>query len=622
MKQVLIRIILLLIAALFPLNGYSFALKDLFSIEKLKILNYLDVNKTPSNGGWLRSVTVKIPTQLDIAGLATSQIPFLNVSSNKEGQVTFVSWFQTEKEADNLLSFVDYLNKIPYDSKQIINNFEIGEEIRFKTQLSFLTGVSSLPKLLITPMALEGNTILTGEFIVYIKKINATEVEVSFTNSNDQEKGVKGNIGTNTNLKFINVDSHLNVSFKKLFPRLLDFSNADNSTYSRTFSYKVDLASEEGNSFYNKLLGSALIAEDLKSLIDKKNYNLAQIQKLFIDPLDENNKGITSINFGSLKNTQFHQRFNLGWLFKNSNSQKYRRLWYQYRDTYNQEHFYLVDEFSLVKAKEFLFGLGTQFNESRIARAFYTSDEHGKPIDFLELQLSNSLSLKTKKSSSFIGSWEKMLKNNFRNEATDELIDIINIANKKKQTLKADVKFTIRDNFFILLKEKYFTTGTSNQTAKKEIKMALSRYLDSLENLDVFTANSCIGKICDILSKNKKSNSQLYANELTGITEALLDLLNETNSIAEKSKILVNLKKNALFTAIPIGLMMSLLPEKDYAKAFNYTLSAENETENTKKTLTQGLLKNYLTKNIMETVQYLQGELLRPSVLNKCLLYY
>lgn len=600
----------------------ALSLKDFFSVEKLKILNYLDVTKTPSEGGWLRSVTVKIPAQLDIAGLATSQIPFLDVNSNKDAQVTFVTWFATEKEADNLLSFVDYLNKIPYKSEQIMDNFAIGEEIRFKTKLSFLTGVSAVPKLLITPMALKGNTILTGEFAVYIKKISEKEIEISYTNVNDQEKGINGNIGTNTNLKVINVDSSLNVSLKKWFPRLVDFSNSDSSTYARTQSFVVDLSSEKGQEFYNKLLGSAVLTEELKSLLEKRSYSLEQIKSLFVDPYTSANDGVTPKEFGSIKSSEYKQKFSLGWLFKNSNTQQYRRLWYQHQNQQQQESYYLVDEFEITKGKNNLLGFGTVLNEKRVAKAFYQSDEKGTPQRFIELQLNNSLNLTTKDSIKHITNWEKRLKNNFP-EVTEisELMDFLKIASEEKETLKTEVKFTLKEQFFRFLNEKYHQNKSRNQSLR-EIIQHINSHLDKLPRLSILTLNSCIGKVCDFFSSKNKSNSQLYAAEVESLALSIYQITKSKTTLKEKSNELAELRKNPLFSAMPIGILTGLLDKESFENLVNFEIIANNEKTKETKKIQFGQNKKALSQSLLETIQFLQGEILNTRPLNKCLLYY
>lgn len=622
MRFILIVPIFILGCFLWGAPAKALNLKDFFSVEKLKILNYLDVTKTPSQGGWLRSVTVKIPAQLDMAGLATAQVPFLDVNSNKNAQVTFVTWFPTEKEADNLLSFVDYLNKIPYKSEQIKDNFAIGEEIRFKTRLSFLTGVSAVPKLLITPMALKGNTILTGEFSVYIKKISEKDIEISYTNVNDQEKGINGNIGTNTNLKIINIDSSLNVSLKKWFPRFVDFSNSDNSTYARTQSFILDLSSEKGKDFYNKLLGSAVITEELKSLLEKRSYSLEQIRSLFVDPYAHHEEGVTPKELGSIQSTEYKQKFSLGWLFKNSNSQKYRRLWYQHQDQQQQESYYLVDEFEITKGKNNFLGLGTVLNEKRVAKAFYQSDNQGTPLRFIELQLNNSLNLKTKDSIKHITNWEKRLKDNFPDIVEiPELMGFLKIISEEKETLKAEVKFTLKDQFFHILNEKYHQNKTRQQ-ALKEIISSIHLYLDRLPRLSILTFNSCMGKACDFLSSAKRTNSQLYASEIELLALSIYKITKAKTTLKEKSNELAELRKNPIFSALPIGILTSLLDKENLDRLANFEILATNEKTKESKRISFGENKKALSQSLLETIKFLQGEILHTSPLNRCLVYY
>lgn len=613
--------LLVITLAFGSLQTQALSLKDFFSIEKLKILNYLDVSKTPENNGWLRTVTVKIPAQLDLAGLATSQIPLLEVSSDKNSEVTFMTWFPSEKEADNILSFVDYLNKIPYRAEQITDNFAIGEEIRFKTKLSFLTGLNAVPKLILTPVSLKGNTIVTGEFSVNIKKISATEVELSYTNVNDQEKGITGNVGTNTNFKFIKIDSQLNVSLLKYFPRLMDFANTDNTTYSRTQSFKIDLSSENGKSFYNKLLASSLITENLKSLLEKRTYKLEEIKKLYIDPYQQV-QGVDPKEFGSLNSNQWKQKFSIGWVFKKTNTQSYRRLWYQHQNEHQEISYYLVDEFQVTLNKTNLFGFGSQQDEKRIGKALYQADAKGNPLRFVELQLNSSLDVKSKNTHRFIKDWENRLQNNFYNTPeTTELTEILKLISDKKQTVNASIKFTVKDVFFYRLQESLVNSKTKKQ-ALKEITHRINSYMDKLQNVRILTPDSCVGKICDLFRKNKTPFSQLYEKEIRELAESIYELTKNRLSLKEKSKELAELRKNPLFADYPIGVLTSLLPEEVINQSVAFELTAKNGLTEESKSIKFGYNNSLLSKNLMSTIKFLQGEAFSTTPLNRCLIYY
>lgn len=606
---------------LFAFQTQAVSFKDLFSIEKLKVLNYLDVKKTQENDTWLRSVTVKIPTQLDIAGLATSQIPFLDISSDKTSEVTFVTRFASEKEADNILSFVDYLNKIPYRSEQIMDNFALGEEIRFKTKLSFLTGVNAVPKLPIAPMALKGNTIITGQFSVIIKKISPTEIELTYTNTNDQEKGLSGNVGTNTNFKFIKIDSQLHVSLLSFFPRFVDFSNADNSTYSRTQSFKIDLSTDEGKSFYNRLLTSSLVTENLKSLLEKRDYTLEQIKRLYVDPYEKTH-GVEAKEFGSLSSEQFKQYFSHGWIFKNAKTQSYRRLWYQHQNPHQEPSYFLVDEFQLANKRTHIFGFGSEQAEERIGRALYLANQKGQPIRFIELQLNSALNIKSKNTLKFIQKWQKQLSDNFQNTTeTSELIEILKQVSDEKQTVTSEIKFSLKEAFFSYLAESLIG-NSSKSKALKQITSRLNSYFDSLPKLRVLTLTSCIGKACDFLTRKQTMNSDLYRAEILSLAESIYELSKSQLSLKEKSQELAELRKNPLFVSYPIGILTSLVNEDKLKEIVAFELTSYNaKTEQTKR-IKFGANNSFLSRNLLETIKFLQGETLATSILNRCLLHY
>lgn len=613
--------LLVLSFSFLTLQTQALSLKDLLSIEKLKVLNYLDVNKAQDQDTWLRSVTVKIPTQLDIAGLATSQIPFLDVSSDKSSEVTFITRFSTEKEADNILSFVDYLNKIPYRSEQIMDNFALGEEIRFKTKLSFLTGLNAVPKLLITPMALNGSTVVTGEFAVNIKKISPTEIELTYTNTNDQEKGVKGNIGTNTNFKFIKVDSQLHVSLLSYFPRLVDFSNADNNTYSRTQSFRIDLSTEQGKSFYNKLLASSLITENLKSLLEKRDYKLEEIKKLYVDPY-EKVPGVTAKEFGSLNSQQLKQHFSLGWIFKKAKTQSYRRLWYQHQNSNQENTYFLVDEFQLTNKRTHIFGFGSEKTEDRIGRALYQADNKGQPIRFIELQLNSTLNIKSKNTIKYIQNWQKRLAENFPNTPdTEELIDVLKQISDDKQTVTSEIKFTLKEGFFSYLQEN-FQKNSSKSQSLKQLNAKLNNYFDSLPKINIFTLNACVGKACDFFTRGQSKNSDLYKAEIQDLAESIYELSKNRLSLKEKSKELAELRKNPLFAIYPIGILTSLVNENNLHNLVAFELTSQNKKTEQTKSIKFGYNNSLLSKNLLETIKFLQGESFQTLQLNRCLLHY
>lgn len=617
----LIRNLLVLILIMATPWAQSISLKDFFTVEKLKFLNYLDVTKTPTENGWLRSVTVKIPTQLDIAGLATSQIPFLSLNTNKNSQVTFVSWHPTEKEADSLLSFVDYLNKIPYEANQILEHFNVNEEIRFKTQLSILTGLNAVPKLIVTPMALEGANIISGEFDVYLKKISSTEVELSFTNTNNQEKGINGNIGTNTNLKIINIDSHLNFSLKKFFPRFLDFSNTTGETLSRTLSFKVDLGTPQGKDFYHKLLSSALLTEELKSIIDKNNYSLAEIKSQFIDPYNLPEEGITPLQFGSLKSTEQNQKFSFGWIFNNLTTQSFRRLWYQLNDARAQKHYYLVDDFKLQKRKKQFLGLGTELNESQTGKAFYLANEMGAPVKLIELVLTSNLDLKTKNSLKYIEKWQEKLRNNFDISEISQALEILKIVTTQKQDLKGQIAFSINHTYFKTVANNYdYSLPKTNIIEKMNTR--LNSYLDNLPILPIFTASSCVGKLCNLFKKDKFKNSELYQEEIKSLTELFYELSHPKTDVNKQVKLIALLRKNPLFIELPIGIISQFIPEKDLAQVLSYEITTKNESTKERQQVVHRYSQNPKISKVLETIQYLQGEILKPAVFNRCLLNY
>lgn len=613
--------LLVLSLCFFAFQTQAISLKDLFSIEKLKILNYLDVSKAQDKDTWLRTVTVKIPTQLDIAGLATAQIPFLDISSDKNSEVTFVTRFPTEKEADNILTFVDYLNKIPYRSEQIMDNFALGEEIRFKTKLSFLTGVNAVPKLLITPMALNGSTVVTGEFLVNIKKISQTEIELTYTNTNDQEKGVKGNIGTNTNFKFFKVDSQLHISLLSYFPRLVDFSNVDNNTYSRTQSFRIDLSTDEGNAFYNKLLASSLLTENLKSLLDKRDYKLEEIKKLYVDPY-EKVQGVSAKEFGSLNSEEFKQYFSHGWIFKKAKTQSYRRLWYQHQNPHQENTYFLVDEFQLTNKRTHFFGFGSEKTEDRIGRALYQSDNKGRPIRFIELQLNSTLNVNAKSSLKYIQNWKNRLTDNFPNTPeVNDLIDILKQTSEAKQTVTSEIKFSLKESFFSYLHDSLQGNASKAQTLK-QLTLKLSNYFDSLPKLNILTLNSCVGKACDFFSKGQSKNSDLYKTEILDLADRIYELTKSKLSLKEKSKELAELRKNPLFAVYPIGILTSLVNEMDLQRLVSFELTSYNKKTEESKSIKFGSNNSVLSKNLLETIKFLQGESFETPLLNRCLLHY
>lgn len=606
----------------------DFSLSNISQLKKFGLMNFIEFEVSKEDSVWTRTVTVSIPSSFDIAGLATAQIPFFKLDTNKENSVTFVTIHSTEQEANNILEFVDYLNKIPYRAEKIISDFQIGEEIRFKTQLSFLTGFSALPKLFISPMKIAGDTVISGNFSVIIKKISETEIEMSMTHINDQEKGVKGNIGTNSNLNFFDMDSKLNLKFKKFIPRVLDFSSVDNNISARTFSYKVDLNTANGKKFYNDLLGSALTLEDLKSVVSKNDeLSLEELKKSLVHS-GKNQIGVISQDFGALKSDEFSKKFNLGYLFKRIRTQKYSRIWYRLEDVKKDQHFYMMDEFTLAKGVNHLFGYGAVANERRTGKAFYETNYDGTPVEFLEFQLVNSFDLKAKESKYYNASWIKMIEDSFGLEEINSLKEYLDFAEHTKSQLKANVTFSIKDNFFDFISSKY---GQESLLAGKsmtkdimvnQLQQLISDYLNKIEKVDVITLNSCIGRVCDLFLKNKNKNSELYKKEIYEIASVLVEIIENKKDLKKKSLLLASLRKNPLFIQFPIGITSSLVDEDNKEKIFSYEISVENVTSKEKKLIKFGRLKKNQSKSIIETIKFLKGESLRPVFINKCLLLY
>lgn len=500
-------------------------------------------------------------------------------------------------------------------------NFALGEEIRFKTKLSFLTGVNAVPKLLITPMALNGNTIVTGEFAVNIKKISPTEIELSYTNTNDQEKGVSGNIGTNTNFKFIKIDSQLHVSLLSYFPRLVDFSNTDNNTYSRTQSFKIDLSTDAGKTFYDKLLASSLITENLKSLLENRDYTLAEIKKLYVDTY-EKTQGVTAKEFGSLNSEQLKQYFSHGWIFKKAKTQSYRRLWYQHQNPNQESTYFLVDEFQLTNKRTHIFGFGSEQTEDRIGRALYQANQKGQPIRFIELQLNSSLNIKSKNTQKYLQKWQKQLTDNFPNTPeTNDLVEVLKQISDEKQTVTSEIKFSLKEAFFSHLSDS-LKENTSKSKSVRQLTLKLNSYFDSLPKLRVLTLNSCVGKACDFFSREQSKNSDLYKPEILDLANSIYELSKSKLSLKDKSKELAELRKNPLFAIYPIGILTSLINEDKLNQIVAFELTADNAKTEQSKSIKFGSNNSLLSKNLLETIKFLQGESFSTPRLNRCLLHY
>jgi hypothetical protein len=603
--------------------------------KKLKLIQQfgLTVEEVP-NEGYLRVVRVAIPEDLNMLKWATKFLP-VDLGAVKGGNVVFRKFYRTYDEANGMLNTIDYLQRVPLTADIAMGQFQEGEQVSFESRLVFSTGLKTLSRLGLSPAGISGKVILTGTFLVQLKRLDGDRIKLAITSTQARDRRFKGHIGSDSEFQFLQAKVN-GISLKDLNPQLFEYSKGQQDKKYLTFVYDIDLGQEAGKKFYNRLIQSGAVG-DLEHMKDFVRNPMALIDgeigsemtldsSVPVEHLEQVRQGdaVKVIYSGMQKQDGEISETKLFWGFSKSFKETSHKNTLVYLDeSGGSRQTFIFDKMAFENGKRRLFGYWLAEDKSTTISIVSKSDSLGGYEGLLGLS-AQSVYFAKGSNLAALNQWKRhfqlILPSFIHAQFWFQGWDFYEKVPGARVSL--DIQF---DPLFF---ERIVADVANVPDVKKYFELKAIDYLERVGDPNINTLRACYVKVCEFLRlRENDSVFYDYLDEIKKIAEIMTEYVEIGKTPEEKVRTLARLKSSALFKELGVGYLISLIPAEQLYRYISVDFTAENydpkradlstEFFTKERSIHFGLAKNSIIDNVVKNEKLSRGSsgsILQPQI--------
>ncbi len=506
---------------------------------------------------WQREITIDVPSIPDLFKFVTVPFPILDMSTNKSVSFNFKKIYRTQEEAQNIVDTLEILKKIPWTSKLLNSTLKVGESFSLTTDLAVSAGLKSPQLFGFAPVGANGGQMLKGKFNVLVRKISESQIELFLVRQHQQGQSFSSSVGSQIDMKSF---ANLNIAgFKlsELNPQFFNYNRNFGSNNSEASGFKVDLATKVGRDFYNSIMRTTLVGEDLAQIIHmtKRNFTELESEQKNRQPpaLEQQDLGVTS-------GSEFSASRNLGYLNRQTKTVSTQNTHLKFRNSHGEMKNYLVDETVFYTQKKKVFGFWSTHLQNLSTKALYEASDLGKESSLIGFEFTNYFSSTSESKKEY-----KIWLDSIRNFVPELAYTTIQEQNWFDEKARFAPRLSVASVF---PKSSYdiLSARLENMTQRQKENWFADQIITYMENKKWPEANllrKCWNGFCKILTSESSQAERLIPyQEVESLAKKLANWSDGQQPLEQQKKSFVELSQDKLFASISAGFLSAVVGDE------------------------------------------------------------
>jgi hypothetical protein len=550
-------ILLLFVLGLNPLA--SAGIKDFFIKQKDKIQKAAQIKIFPIQVNnetlWQKEITIDSPSLPDLFKFVTVPFPLVDMGSSKTVSMTFKKIYSTQEEASNITNSLEILKKIPFTAGLLNSTLNVGESFQLTNQFDVSAGLKSPQLFGLAPIGANGGQELKGKLSLLVRKISETQIELYIIREHQQGQKLSSSVGSQISEKSLASLNIAGVKLSSLNPQFLNFNRSQGTLNSAATGFKVDLNSQVGQNFYNRLMSVTFAGDDLMQAVHLEDRSFLELEK---EKQRRRKHGVSQTDLAVISGQLESQSRNLGYLNRTSLSKDEQNIHLKFRDENGLINNYLMDETTFLTDKKKLFGFWATHKNNLSLKALYAASASGKAKSLVGFEFSSQFSSTSESKKEY-----KIWLDSVQNFIPDQVFSQIKSENWFDSTTKFAPRLSVSAVLprlsFELLSQQINSLSPNDRQAWFENQIIT--YMENRKWPNAGILRRCWNQVCRFLNDEQRAAAEVHGKEVARLAKRLNAWIDPELNQGRMRKEFLAISKSKLFAAIGPGLLSQMLKD-------------------------------------------------------------